>query len=45
MPRAEIRDLRSPVEALNLCKFGLEQFSTDNATLSFILVFQVIIIL
>ena len=30
MARAEIRDLRSQVEALKICKFGLERFSTDN---------------
>lgn len=35
MARAEIRDLRSQVEALKICKFGLEQFSTDNDSIKF----------
>ena len=35
MARAEIRDLRCQVEALKLCKFGLERFSTDNESIKF----------
>ena len=35
MARAEIRDLRSQVEALKFCKFGLERFSTDNDSIKF----------
>ena len=35
MARAEIRDLRSQVEALKICKFGLERFSTDNDSIKF----------
>ncbi|XP_068690948.1 uncharacterized protein [Montipora foliosa] len=35
MARTEIRDLRSQVEALKICKFGLERFSTDNDSINF----------
>ena len=35
MARAEIRDLRSQVKALKICKFGLERFSTDNYSIKF----------